>query len=389
MGYLRAFLVFAMLYLPSEFPLDTSLCYLNHAAIGPWPRRTAQVVADFAHQNMTRGGSDYPDWLPIERRLRERIAILIGAPSADDIALTKNTSEGLSTIAAGLGWHPDDEVVGVAHDFISNQMVWEALRPRGVRYRAVEALEQHDPEGALIDALSPQTRLLAVSTVNYATGYRFDLPRLADACRDTDTLLSVDVIQSLGAVPFDLASIDADFVVCGGHKWLLSPEGLGFFYCRPALRDQLVLHQFGWAMRESPYDFESSDWEPAHSARRFESGTPNMMGIQAMDATLSLFEEVGLTEVHDRLRGKIAYLEKLLDTVPDLELITPRDENRRAGIVTFRSRDLPGAELHGRLMAGGVICSSRAGGVRLSPHFYTPQDRLDRAVDILRKALKG
>lgn len=376
-----------MRYLPAEFPLDTSLCYLNHAAIGPWPRRTAQVVANFAHQNMARGGSDYPAWLQVEHRLRGRIAGLIGAAGADDIALTKNTSEGLSTIAAGLDWQPDDEVVGVAHDFISNQMVWEALRPRGVRYRRIDALTQDDPEGALIDALSRQTRLLAVSTVNYATGYRFDLARLAKACRDTQTLLSVDVIQSLGAIPFDLAIIDADFVVCGGHKWLLSPEGLGFFYCRPTLRDHLGLRQFGWAMRESPYDFESSDWEPAQSARRFESGTPNMIGIHALDATLSLFEELGMAAVASRLRDNVTYLASLLDETPGIEIVTPGTDDQRAGILTFRTDSVPGAELHARLMEAGVICSSRAGGVRFSPHFYTPRDRLDRAVDILRGLL--
>lgn len=336
---------------------------------------------------MTRGGADYPDWLEVEHRLRERIARLIGAASADDIALTKNTSEGLSTIAAGLDWQQNDEVVGVAHDFISNQMVWEALSTRGVRYRVVDALDEEDPEGALIDALSSQTRLLAVTTVNYATGYRLDLPRLAAACRDTQTLLSVDLTQSLGAITFDLADVDADFLTCGGHKWLLSPEGLGFFYCRPALRDHLRLHQFGWAMRERPYDFEASEWEPAHSARRFESGTPNMMGIHAMDASLGLFEELGMAAVTTRLRDNISHLTTLLDAIPGVELITPRSDRKRAGILNFRCDAMSGTELLRRLMESGVICSSRAGGIRLSPHFYTPLDRLDRAADIIRGLL--
>lgn len=374
-----------MLYLPAEFPQDPSICYLNHAAIGPWPRRTAQRVANFAQANMTRGGADYPDWLVIERRLRQRLADLINAPDPDDIALTKNTSEGLSTIAAGLNWQPGDEVIGMAHDFISNQMVWEALAPRGVVYRAVDALATDDPEGALIDALSPATRLIAVSTVNYATGYRLDLPRLAQACHHHGILLSVDAIQSLGAVPFDLDAIDADFVTCGAHKWLLSPEGVGFFYCRPALRDRLTLHQFGWAMREAPYDFEAHDWQPARSARRFESGTPNMMGIQALDASLSLFEELGMEAVNTRLADNIGYLEAALAAMPGIEIVTPRDPEKRAGILTFRSRVIRGADLHKRLMEAGVICSARAGGVRFAPHFYTSRERLDTALDLVRE----
>jgi selenocysteine lyase/cysteine desulfurase len=372
-----------MLYFPAEFPLDRELSYLNHAAIGPWPRRTAQVVAGFAQQNMSRGGADYPAWLDVERRLRERLARLINAASADDIALTKNTSEGLSTIAFGLDWRAGDEVLGVAHDFVSNRMVWEALDSRGVRYRPIDALSSDDPEAALIEALTPQTRLLAVSTVNYAIGHRLDLPRLAAACQRRGILLSVDVIQSLGAVPFDLHEVDADFVICGGHKWLLSPEGLGFLYCRPALRDSLALHQFGWAMRESPYDFEADSWRPAESARRFESGTPNMMAIHAMDASISLFEEVGIAEVHRHLEANVAYLATALRGLPGIDILTPDDPARRAGILTFRSDAIEGGALHRGLMERGVICSARAGGVRLSPHFYTSRESLDRAIETI------
>ena len=369
-----------MLYLPAEFPQDSGLCYLNHAAIGPWPKRTAQVVANFAYQNLARGGADYPDWLDTEQRLRDRLAHLIHAASADDIALTKNTSEGLSTIAFGLDWRAGDEVLGVAHDFVSNRMVWEALADRGVSFRPIDALAGSDPEAAIIAALSSRTRLVALSTVNYAVGYRFDLERIGQACRRNGSLLSIDAIQSLGAVPFDLRAVQADFVVGGAHKWLLAPEGVGFLYCRPDLRDQLRLRQFGWAMREAPYDFEGDTWSPARSARRFESGTPNMTGIHALDASLSLFEEVGLPAVAARLAANVSRLATALSELPGIELLTPPAEERRAGILTFRSRAVAGDRLYRQLMEAGVICSPRAGGVRLSPHFYTPRERLDEAV---------
>jgi selenocysteine lyase/cysteine desulfurase len=370
-----------MLYLPAEFPLDPQICYLNHAAIGPWPRRTAQTVASFAQQNMMRGGSDYPAWLQVEQRLRARIARMINAPSSDDIALTKNTSEGLSTISQGLDWRDGDEIVGLAHDFCSNRMPWQVLDARGVRYRPVDALEAEDPDGLLIQAITSRTRLLAISSVHYATGYRFDLERIAAACRRHGVLLSVDVIQSLGAVPFDLDTVDADFVTCGGHKWLLAPEGLGFFYCRAALRDRLSLHQFGWAMREQPYDFEGDDWEPAHSARRFESGTPNMMGIHALDASLSLLEEFGMEKVHERLEANVGLLAGGLSEIPGIEILTPGDPERRAGIPTFRHPDSDQKTLHQGLAQAGVICAARAGGIRLAPHFYTPGNVISRAIE--------
>lgn len=377
-----------MLYLPGEFPQDPDLCYLNHAAAGPWPRRTAQTVANFAQQNVLRGAADYPSWLKVETRLRERLARLIHAADPADIALIKNTSEGLSIIGQGLGWRSGDEIIGVAHDFCSNRMVWEVLDRQGVNYSAIEALDSPDPEGALIDAISGATRLMAISTVHFGTGYRFDLARLSAACRTQGVLLSVDAIQSLGAVPFDLEQTPADFVVSGGHKWLLAPEGQGFFYCRPALRDQLRLQQFGWAMRERPYDFEVETWQPAASARRFEAGTPNMLGIHALEASLSLFEEVGMDVVAQRLADNIAYLEAGLRALPDIEIITPEHPERRAGILTFRHHRIAGKVMHHALMEAGVICSPRAGGVRLAPHFYTPQSTLAKALDKIQQIIR-
>jgi len=377
-----------MLYLPSEFPLESDLCYLNHAAVGPWPRRTAQAVAAFAQQNMTRGAENYPAWLAVERRLRDRLARLINATDSNDIALVKNTSEGLSIISQGLDWLKGDQVIGLAGDFCSNQMPWEALASRGVSYRSISALQSPDPEGALIAAITEKTRLLAISTVHFASGYRFDVPRLAEACRARGVLLSVDAIQSLGVIPFDLDQTPADFVTSGGHKWLLSPEGLGFLYCRPDLREQLDLHQFGWAMRDSPYAFEETTWAPTSSARRFEPGTPNMMGIHAMEASLSLFEELGMEFVRDRLAENIEFLETELDRIPHVEIVTPRDPEKRAGILTFRHAGSGNPALHARLMQDRVICAARAGGIRLAPHFYTPQSTLALAVERIRQAIQ-
>ena len=336
---------------------------------------------------MTRGAENYPDWLAVEHSLRQRLARLINAKSSDDIALTKNTSDGLSIISQGLDWLAGDEVIGTRGDFCSNQMPWEALSEHGVIYHAVDALGSDDPEGELINAISDKTRLLAISTVHFATGYRFDLKRLYDACARNDILLSVDVIQSLGAVNFDLTEIPADFVTCGGHKWLLSPEGLGFMYCRPELRDQLHLHQFGWAMRESPYAFESETWEPARSARRFESGTQNMLGIHAMEASLSLFEELGMDFVEKRLADNVSFLEAGLDSIPGIEIITPRDPDTRAGILTFRCSGVVNSGLHGELMKNRVICAARAGGIRLAPHFYTSRPTLESALDRINKSI--
>jgi selenocysteine lyase/cysteine desulfurase len=373
-----------MIYLPAEFPLENDLCYLNHAAVSPWPRRAAEAVQRFAFANMSVGAERYPEWLQIDRELRESLRWLINAPSADDIALVKNTSEGLSFVAMGLDWNAGDEIVGIAHEFPSNRIVWESLADRGVRFVSVDTHAAADPEGELIGQLNHNTRLLAVSSVHYATGLRLDLQRLAQACRERGVLLCVDAIQSLGAVPFDLREIPADFVVADGHKWMLGPEGLGLFYVNPALRDSLKLTQFGWAMCANPGDFSQETWRPAESAHRFECGSPNMLGAHALHASLGVFQEVGMPEVQAMLQNNMQTLFDLLGSIDRVRIATPREAQRRAGILSFTVEGADSDALWRKLMDARVICASRGGYLRFSPHFYTRQEVLERAVGILQ-----
>ncbi|MGB1221209.1 MAG: aminotransferase class V-fold PLP-dependent enzyme, partial [Alcanivoracaceae bacterium] len=154
-----------------EFPLDPDTLYLNHAAVAPWPQRTADAVGHFARENTVTGARYYPRWMQTENRLRQQAAQLIGAHRPEDVALLKNTSEGLSFIAAGLDWQPGDEVLTSNEEFPSNRIPWQALSARDVRLKEV-SLQCADPEQALIDAIGPRTRLLTISSVQYGTGLR-------------------------------------------------------------------------------------------------------------------------------------------------------------------------------------------------------------------------
>lgn len=370
--------------LSAEFALLPDIIYLNHAAVSPWPRRTAAAVAAFAEGNRLRGAQHYPDWLAVEQRLRERLQRLIDARSPDEIALLKNTSEGLSVIAHGLDWRPGDNVVYPAREFPSNRIVWESLVDRGVELRPVDVYAQGDPEAALLGMIDGRTRLLSVSSVQFDTGLRLDLKRLGRACEDAEALFCVDAIQSLGALPLNVREIRADFVVADGHKWLLGPEGLALFYCRRELLERLRLHQFGWHMTEHPHDFERRDWLPAKTARRFECGSPNMLGIHALDASLGLLEDLGSARAAQMVMDNSMYLiEKLRRMPDDYCLLTPVEPSRHAGIVSFRPLRQDVSELHRRLTAANVICAVRSGALRFSPHCYTPREHLDRALDLL------
>lgn len=370
----------------SEFLLEPGVCYLNHAGIGPWPQRARDAVCRFAEDNARRGAARYPAWLAVEQRLRERLAWLIGAAGPQDIALVKNTSEGLSFIAQGLRWQPGDNIVGIAQEFPSNRIVWESLAEHGVVWRPLDLERSTDPEADLIALCDSSTRLIAVSWVQYAHGLRLDLARLGNWCRQQGILLCIDAIQGLGAVPFDLERYPADFVVADGHKWLLGPEGLGLFYVRPELRGRLELYEFGWHMVEGAGDFERSDWRPRADARRFECGSPNLLGAQALEASLSLFAEIGMDEVWRRLQARTAHLIALIDR-RGFELLTPRDPERRAGIIGFRVPGRSSAALYQGLMEKGVICALRGGALRFSPHFYSPLADLERAFQILDRLL--
>ena len=362
----------------AEFPQANGLCYLNHAAVAPWPKRAAEAVSAFASENLQQGAQDYPRWSRGERQLRDQLRTLLNAPHSDDIALVKNTSEALSFVAQGVDWQPGDQVIISNQEFPSNRLPWEALAGRGEEVIAVDL--GSEPEQALIDAMGPRTRLLSISSVQYGTGLRLDLQQLGTACRARGVLFCVDAIQTLGAQPFDVQQIDCDFAMADGHKWLLAPEGLGVFFCHARVRDQLQLTQHGWHMVEAIGDYDRSDWHPARSARRFEAGSPNTLAQQAMSASLSLLLEADMPWVAAQLDARICLLAERLQALPGVQVLSDMRPGRRSGIITFSVAGQDHKALHKALMDRGVVCALRGGGIRWSPHFYTPQSTLESAL---------
>lgn len=365
--------------LAQEFPVTQNLVYLNHAGVAPWPQRTTQAVTRFAAQCAAEGARHYARWLETESAVKAQLARLVNAPSADDIALLKNTSEALSVVAYGLSWQPGDNVVISDEEFPSNRIVWESLAKRGVAVREV-SLATAQPEKALLEACDGHTRVLSISSVQYGSGRRIELGVLGAGCRRRNIAFCVDAIQGLGAVAHDVQAMGIDFLMADAHKWLLGPEGIAVFYCRAAWRERLQLYQYGWHMIEDAGDFDRRQWVPARSARRFECGSPNMLGIHALEASLSLLFEIGMAEIERRILERSAWLMTAIRTRPDLELITPDTPGRYAGIVTFRHRRMHSDALFERLRVSGIVCARRGGGIRYSPHFYTPPEQLERAV---------
>lgn len=363
-----------------EFNIDPAISYLNHAAVAPWPLRASRAVTAFAEENARRGAQHYPGWLTVETALREQLASLINAPASGDIALVKNTSEALSFVAYGLHWQSGDEIIITTQEFPSNRIVWESLADKGVTVTQVDLDTAESGEAALINAFSARTRLVAISSVQYGTGYRLDLQQLGEACRAANVLFCVDAIQSIGALPIDVQAMQIDFTMADGHKWLLGPEGLGLFYVRPELRDQLALTEYGWHMIENRGDFQQHQWQVASDATRFECGSPNLLAAHALHASVGLLLEVGMEVVADQIHERVDYLADRLYCLAGVYLISSRDRDRQSGILTFSVTDHDPQDLYQALMERNVICACRGGGVRFSPHFYTPFSALDKAV---------
>lgn len=375
-----------------QFPIREGVAYLNHAAVAPWPKRAADAVCDFARENASCGALHYKAWEKTADALREMLRGLINAESADEIALVKNTSEGLSLVAYGLDWKPGDNVVVGMQEFPSNRIVWESLSKRfGVEVRTVDLYGGASPEQALISRLDRRTRVLTVSSIQYATGWRMDLDVLGKACRDAGALLCVDAIQSLGAAPVDVRSSQIDFLAADGHKWMLAPEGVGCFYCRRRHLKTLKLHQYGWGMLQDPGNYDAlygeampASWNEVENARRFECGSLNSLGIHALHASLGLLLDTGLERVFSAVASNVSYLAEGVGH-DRFQSLTPPEQHRRGGILTVRPRQGEPEALHRQLSKAGVVCACRGGGIRLSPHFYTPRAALDRALECLRR----
>ncbi len=360
------------------FSLDPGVIYLNHAAVAPWPDCTTEAVRQFANENNQCGAQHYPRWQLKEQSLRARLAALINAPSSDDIALLKNTSEALSVVAYGLTWQPGDNIVSFNDEFPSNRIVWQSLNRFGVELRCIEASTTVDPEAALMALCDERTRLITTSSVQYANGMKIDLHRLGKFCKQREILFCVDAIQSLGALPFDAQQIHADFVMADGHKWMLGPEGLALFYCREELRNTLQLQQFGWHMVEEVGNYDATEWHPANNATRFECGSPNMLAIHALDASLELLLSIGIGNISKCI---IQLSQLIIDQAikRGFELLTATTPQRRSGITTFHVPKVDNQQLYQQLMQAGIICAFRGGGIRFSPHFHTQESQIIRA----------
>lgn len=367
--------------LRSEFPITRNYNFQNHAGVAPISNRCAAAINEYVTnlQNYTYlKGSFYKH----ADQVRAQVARLIGA-APDEVTFCKNTSDGLSMVANGLSWQSGDNVVTTNVEFSANVYPWQALRPRGVEVRMVFEEDGRIPLERLIEAINNRTRLVAISSVQYASGFRTDLATLGEYCQSKGVLLCVDAIQSLGVFPIDVGAMNVDFLAADGHKWLCAPEGSGIFYVRKELQGHLKPTCIGWASMKDPFNFDRYQFEFADSARRYDSGSYNLAGIYALGGALELLAELGIEAVATRLLG---LTDRLVVGLREkgYRVVSSRAPGEGSGIVAFLSdRHDPHATQRHLQTEHRIVLAVRRGRLRASPHVYNTEAEIDQLINVL------
>jgi len=368
--------------LRKQFPVTNKYAYLNHAGIGPLSTRVTEAVDAVTHDNRDHGGINFMQWSDAVTHVRAAAAKLIGA-SPDEIAFVKNTSAGLILVAAGIEWKPGDNIVTAEGEFPANVYPWLFLKRVGVETRFARARDGRiDPE-EIADLIDARTRLVALSWVEFATGFQNDLGVIGDICRRKRTWFCVDSIQGLGALELDVRRTPIDFMSAGGFKWLLGPMGSGIFYCRQELITQLVPTFAGWGSVVDHMDFFKYDSPLVDTARRFEESVPAVSAVIGLGAALDTFLEIGMTEIEKRVRYLTDVLIEGLQRKGYRVTSPHRTPAERSGIVTFNHAAHNLDDLEKRLTEAQVIISKRGHSIRVSPHYYNNEDDIKQLLDAL------
>lgn len=366
-----------------EFPISTRWNFFNHAGVAPIAARAAQAVhqyADDAQNDAYLTGK----WYKKAEIARKLAAEFIHA-QPDEIAFVKNTSEGIAFVANGLTWQAGDEVISTNVEYPSNVYPWIDLSLRfGVKHVIVKERDARIPIEDLFAAVTPRTKMIALSHVEYASGFRHDLAAIGAFCRQHNILLCVDAIQSIGAMPVDVEAMNIDFLSADGHKWMLAPEGCGIFYCNR--RHIQTLHpEVGWMNVVNPSNYDQIDFTLQTNAKRFECGSYNIPGLMGMHAALEVLTQIGIDSISQRILALTDLLIKGLEG-KGYEVFSPRDPKERSGIVSFISHTHDHTQVMKQLEDKKIIIAVRGGRLRASPHFYQTPEHIQRLINALPDA---
>lgn len=365
------------------FPAANEFTYLNSAAVSPLPTISVEAVHSQLKDVSAYGSEHFPAWIATKNRARTLVAEMLNV-KPEQIAFTRNTSDGMASIALGIEWKSGDNIVSFVNEFPANFYPWRQMRDRyGVELRLCPEREGRIDLEELIGLIDKDTKVVAISAVQFASGFRADLERIGNAARAVNALFVVDVIQGLGAMSFDLPALKVDIAAGASHKWLCSPEGCGFLYVSDRARQMVEPTLVGWISVETPWDFEDKEQALKPNALAWESGTGPSALFYGMEQSLKLLSDAGPDKIDKYLLGLSDMLCELL-TGKEYELISSRKAGERSAIVCVKHRGgTPSSEIAERLQKENIIVSPRGDRLRISPHFYNNETDIERLVEFL------
>src|SRR5579862_328566 len=360
-----------------QFPVCEHLVYLNHAAGAPLCRAAADAMKHQVDDNLLYGSTHYAEWTAAHEGLRAGAARMIGA-NPSEIAIVKNTTEGVITVSEGFDWRPGDKVVAFNEEFPANYYPWQLLERKGVR---VEWLSEFNSLEK-IDAAARGARMMSISFVQYLSGYRADMDAIGEICQRHGCFLFVDAIQGLGVFPMDVRKSNIAALSADGYKWLVGPEGCGVLYIRPDLQEHVQPIEFGYKNVTKYTDYGTRNLTLRDDAARYECGTLNTPGCYGLRASIEFLLDVGIP----RIAAAVQALGDRIDAgvrAKGYQTMRPRAPESAAGIVTFRRDGVDTAALFAQLRSQHFATAMRSGWLRASPHFYISPEEIDRFIKAL------
>jgi selenocysteine lyase/cysteine desulfurase len=370
----------------ANMPIAKKWAYLDHAAIGPLSAPAADALVQYATEARDEGDTLWPQWSKQVGALRSAAAEMITA-DANEICLVPNTSAGINLVAEGFPWQPGDNVVVPEGEFPSNLYPWLNQASRGVDVRVVPRQDGRVCPDDLFRRVDASTRMIALSWVGYASGFRVDVETIVERAHQAGVLVFLDAIQGLGVYDLDLSRIKVDFLAADGHKWLLGPEGMGIAFIRHQHLSTLRCGSVGWNSVRNAFNYTEPKLELRDTAARFEPGSANMPGATALNASLRLMLAIKQSHGRDVIAKRVLTLAgELSDKLAEAGAKTrwPDEPSRRSSIVTFELDGVEPSEIRNRALENRCVVSCRDGGVRASVHAYNDASDLDRLVETVR-----
>ncbi len=365
------------------FPAANRHTYLNSAAVSPLPTVSADAVLSQLRDVSENGTMHYAEWIATKTRARALVAEMLGV-DAENIAFMRNTADGFSSVAGGIDWKPGDNIVTFAKEFPSNYYPWRRIRDQfGVELRTCPERNGRIDIDEFIGLIDGATKLVSISAVQFASGFRADLERIGRAARARDALFAVDFIQALGTMPFDLPAQFVDIGAGGSHKWLCSPEGCGILYLSGRALERVKPTFVGWISVETPWDFDDYEQPFKPNALAWESGTGGASLFYGLEQSLKLLIGAG----PERIERHLANLtDELCDALEpkNYEIVSSRANGEKSQIVCVRHRGgLTSTDIAKHLEARNIIVSPRGDRLRIAPHFFNNSSDIEVLVENL------